>query len=197
MGRLFLELLDDDYVYCCRVCKNLLTTQANFQSDSFQGSSGKAYLFKHVSNIICSSIEEKQMTTGKHIVRDVFCKLCQSRLGWVYEMAYPTSQQYKEGQYILEYNFIERTRGVGLKEKNKDRSSSDSSPSESLFTPMRYDATATHYAVSNMQRAYDTNTFADFNRILNRAVALNYNNEMNQRVQNRHSTRLRRAHLPS
>lgn len=60
---------------------------------------------------------------------------------------------------------------------------------------MRYDAT--HYAVSNMRTTYASDTFADFNRILNRAVALNYNNEVNQRVQSRHSARLRRAHLPS
>lgn len=54
----------------------ILTTSINYLS-MFIGSSGKAYLFKAVSNIIVSQIEEKQMTTGKHIVRDVFCKLCQ------------------------------------------------------------------------------------------------------------------------
>jgi len=194
MGRLFLELLDDEYVYCCRVCKNLLATQTNFKSDAFQGSSGKAYLFENVSNIVCSQIEEKQMTTGKHVVRDIFCKLCQSRLGWTYELAIPVNQQYKEGKYILEQNFIERSPGVACKEKPKERSTS-SSPEET-YNSTNYGAT--HYAISttrhNMPIAYPAEPYTDFSRLLNRAVAFNYTNEVTQR---RHNARLRRAHLPS
>jgi hypothetical protein len=162
----------------------------------YLGSSGKAYLFKDVRNIIVSQIEIKDMTTGKHIVRDVFCKLCKSRLGWTYEMAIPEKQRYKEGQYILEQNFIERRRGIGNKEKPKERSTSSSPSETSTFNPMRFDtaqfaiATARH----NMALAYTNEPFADFNRLLNRAVAYSYTNEAAQR---RNNARLRRAHLPS
>lgn len=115
-------------------------------------------------------------------------------------MAYPATQRYKEGQYILEQNFIERRRGVAGKEKSKDRSTS-SSPSETYTNPMRYEATPTHYAIANtrhnMAIAYPAaaEPFADFNRFLNRAVAFNYTNEAAS--QRRHNARLRRAHLPS
>ena len=42
------------------------------------------------------------MLTGRHIVRDVSCKLCQTKLGWIYEYATEENQRYKEGRVILE-----------------------------------------------------------------------------------------------
>uniref|UniRef100_A0A8R1HY75 Protein yippee-like n=1 Tax=Caenorhabditis japonica TaxID=281687 RepID=A0A8R1HY75_CAEJA len=46
------------------------------------------------------------MTTGWHIVRDVFCIECKNKLGWMYEMAIEEQQKYKEGQIILENALI-------------------------------------------------------------------------------------------
>lgn len=37
------------------------------------------------------------MITGQHIVRDVFCKNCNFKLGWMYEFAHDPQQSYKEG----------------------------------------------------------------------------------------------------
>ena len=42
------------------------------------------------------------MLTGRHIVRDVTCKKCDTKLGWVYEFATEETQRYKEGRVILE-----------------------------------------------------------------------------------------------
>ena len=42
------------------------------------------------------------MLTGRHIVRDVACKSCSQKLGWVYEFATEENQRYKEGRVILE-----------------------------------------------------------------------------------------------
>ena len=42
------------------------------------------------------------MLTGRHIVRDVTCKKCDTKLGWVYEFATEENQRYKEGRVILE-----------------------------------------------------------------------------------------------
>jgi protein yippee-like 5 len=36
------------------------------------------------------------------MVRDVSCKSCEAKLGWIYEFATEESQRYKEGRVILE-----------------------------------------------------------------------------------------------
>jgi len=42
------------------------------------------------------------MTTGRHVVRDLFCVCCKSLLGWKYDIAYEQPEKYKEGKIILE-----------------------------------------------------------------------------------------------
>lgn len=42
------------------------------------------------------------MTTGRHVVRDLFCVSCGSMIGWKYEVAFEHQERYKEGKYILE-----------------------------------------------------------------------------------------------
>lgn len=69
----------------------------NFFINIFLGATGPAFLFKNVVNIIFSKVEVRQMLTGKHLVRDVFCKNCSNKLGWMYEFAYDYGQTYKEG----------------------------------------------------------------------------------------------------
>ena len=51
------------------------------------------------------------MLTGRHFVRDVFCKKCSTKLGWTYEFAMEPSQKYKEGYVILERALISETEG--------------------------------------------------------------------------------------
>lgn len=46
------------------------------------------------------------MRTGKHTVRDVYCRVCHSTLGWKYDFASEHDQKYKEGKYILEREMI-------------------------------------------------------------------------------------------
>jgi len=69
---------------------------------------------------------ERQMTTGLHIVRDVFCLKCKTQVGWKYvsfdrfpdprlcvpltivqDKAYSDQQKYKEGKFILERAMIQ------------------------------------------------------------------------------------------
>ncbi len=40
------------------------------------------------------------MLTGRHWVRDVFCKKCEEKLGWMYEFALEEQQRYKESRFI-------------------------------------------------------------------------------------------------
>lgn len=46
------------------------------------------------------------MTTGKHIVRDIFCRQCKGTVGWKYDRAYESTEKYKEGKYILESELL-------------------------------------------------------------------------------------------
>lgn len=52
------------------------------------------------------------MLTGRHMVRDVMCKNCNSKLGWMYEYATDNTQKYKEGRVILEYALITESEGI-------------------------------------------------------------------------------------
>ena len=44
---------------------------------------------------------ERVMLTGRHWVRDVYCKKCEEKLGWMYEFAMEEQQRYKESRVIL------------------------------------------------------------------------------------------------
>jgi len=52
------------------------------------------------------------MLTGRHIVRDVTCKKCDTKLGWVYEFATEENQRYKEGRVILERALVRELDGL-------------------------------------------------------------------------------------
>lgn len=71
-------------------------------TQNFRGQHGKAYLFDSVVNITESDPSERNMTTGRHIVRDIHCRQCKETVGWKYDKAYEPSEKYKEGKFILE-----------------------------------------------------------------------------------------------
>jgi hypothetical protein len=95
---------------------------------SFQGHHGRAWLFDKVVNVMAGPQQERVMTTGPHVVRDILCKGCtcilgewpgdveeiarvcfahaRSLAGWQYVHAYEISQRYKEGKYIMERNLL-------------------------------------------------------------------------------------------
>lgn len=51
------------------------------------------------------------MLTGNHMVRDVYCKNCNYKLGWMYEFATDDSQRYKESKVILERALVKEEEG--------------------------------------------------------------------------------------
>jgi hypothetical protein len=73
---------------------------------NFRGQHGKAYLFNAVVNIAQGEATERNMTTGRHIVRDITCRQCKETVGWKYDKAYESSEKYKEGKYILEAELL-------------------------------------------------------------------------------------------
>ncbi|KAE9419994.1 hypothetical protein Angca_005708, partial [Angiostrongylus cantonensis] len=98
-------------VVVCRFCKTYLTNRSELISSRFQGSSGRAMLFHRVWNLDYSTAHHRDMTTGKHIVRDVMCRICHRKIGWMYEFAMEDSQRYKESRVILEKALVDEVDG--------------------------------------------------------------------------------------
>lgn len=59
-----------------------------------------------------SEVQDRVMLTGRHMVRDVSCKNCEAKLGWIYEFATEENQRYKEGRVILERALVTESDGV-------------------------------------------------------------------------------------
>lgn len=115
MGRIFLEHLGGLKLFNCAQCHTNLTNRSQLISTRFTGatgercsyllilslmsflclysSAGRAYLFKRVVNLTFSAIQERVMLTGRHMVRDVMCKNCGAKLGWMYEFATEETQK--------------------------------------------------------------------------------------------------------
>lgn len=62
--------------------------------------------------MIFSDVQDRVMLTGRHMVRDVFCKNCDTKVGWIYEFATEENQRYKEGRVILERALVTETDGI-------------------------------------------------------------------------------------
>ncbi|XP_015792151.1 protein yippee-like 5 [Tetranychus urticae] len=102
MGRIHLEHMGGERLFSCASCDTVLTNKKELASTRFTGATGRAYLFKKAVNLTYSEVQDRQMLTGRHKVRDVSCKNCDNKLGWIYEFATEEGQRYKEGQVILE-----------------------------------------------------------------------------------------------
>lgn len=89
------------------VCSHTnLVKSTTHLKQNFRGQHGKAYLFDSVVNITESEPNERNMTTGRHIVRDIHCRQCKETVGWKYDKAYEASEKYKEGKFILEAELL-------------------------------------------------------------------------------------------
>ncbi|KAF3850074.1 hypothetical protein F7725_019793, partial [Dissostichus mawsoni] len=101
MGRIFLDHIGGTRLFSCANCDTILTNRTELISTRFTGATGRAFLFN----------KDRVMLTGRHMVRDVSCKNCNSKLGWMYEYATEESQRYKEGRIILERALVRESEG--------------------------------------------------------------------------------------
>ncbi|RMZ18345.1 hypothetical protein D0859_17278, partial [Hortaea werneckii] len=106
MGLAYNVYLNAKRIYGCKTCKTHLADHDEIISRNFRGQHGKAYLFNAVVNTISGEAGERNMTTGRHIVRDVACRQCKEVVGWKYDRAYEPSEKYKEGKFILEQELL-------------------------------------------------------------------------------------------
>ncbi|RWS14372.1 Yippee-type zinc-binding protein-like protein [Dinothrombium tinctorium] len=112
MGRVFLEHIGGQRLFSCASCDTFLTNRHELISTRFTGATGRAFLFNKVVNLKYSEVQDRVMLTGRHMVRDVSCKNCETKLGWVYEFATEESQRYKEGRVILERALVTESDGI-------------------------------------------------------------------------------------
>jgi hypothetical protein len=106
MGLAYNTYLSSSKIYGCKTCKSHLANGEDIMSRNFRGQHGKAYLFHSVVNIDPGEPNERNMTTGRHIVRDITCRQCKETVGWKYDKAYESSEKYKEGKFILEAELL-------------------------------------------------------------------------------------------
>lgn len=112
MGRIFLEHIGGSRMFSCAGCDTILTNRNELISTRFTGATGRAFLFNKVVNLTYSEVQDRVMLTGRHMVRDVSCKNCEAKLGWIYEFATEENQRYKEGRIILERALVTESDGV-------------------------------------------------------------------------------------
>ncbi|CAG0901860.1 unnamed protein product [Cyprideis torosa] len=124
MGRIFLEHVGGTRLFLCVNCETVLTNRDELVSTRFTGATGRAFLFNKVVNLKYSEVQDRVMLTGRHRVRDVSCKNCGHKLGWIYEFATEENQRYKEGRVILERALV--TEAEGIEEYPRDENSAAS-----------------------------------------------------------------------
>lgn len=106
MGLAYNTYLNSNRIYGCKNCKAHLANHEDIISRNFRGQHGKAYLFNSVVNVEAGEPNERSMTTGRHVVRDITCRQCKETVGWKYDKAYESSEKYKEGKFILEHELL-------------------------------------------------------------------------------------------
>ncbi|KAF5394372.1 hypothetical protein PHET_11652 [Paragonimus heterotremus] len=85
MGWIFIEHLGGDKVFNCKTCGIPLSNDKEL---------------------------DRFMMTGRHLVRDVKCIKCNTKLGWIYEHAVENTEMYKEGRVILEEALFVESDGI-------------------------------------------------------------------------------------
>ncbi|KAL2135425.1 hypothetical protein VTI74DRAFT_8527 [Chaetomium olivicolor] len=106
MGLAYNTYLNSNRIYGCKDCKTHLANHDDIISRNFRGQHGKAYLFNSVVNVEAGEPAERSMTTGRHVVRDISCRICGEVVGWKYDKAYEQNEKYKEGKFILEAELL-------------------------------------------------------------------------------------------
>ncbi|OBZ79008.1 hypothetical protein A0H81_00536 [Grifola frondosa] len=87
MGMSYRRYLSGARIYGCSTCRTHLATIHSMISRAFNGQHGRAYLFDGVVNVVEGEPSDRQMTTGNHTVRDIYCCKCGTTLGWKYVRA--------------------------------------------------------------------------------------------------------------
>ncbi|OTA70430.1 yippee-domain-containing protein [Hypoxylon sp. EC38] len=99
----------------CSTCASDFAFSSQIVSKGFTGRYGRAYLVappdrpqhkgakgRDLINIKVGKSETRVLVTGSHVVADITCAVCHTKVGWKYIDAKEDSQKYKIGKFILE-----------------------------------------------------------------------------------------------
>ncbi|KAL8370001.1 hypothetical protein RB595_000387 [Gaeumannomyces hyphopodioides] len=118
----------------CGICATDLAFASQIVSKGFTGRHGRAFLVAPASpsnvpaagrlsssrsaagdgelvNIKIGRSENRQLVTGSHVVADISCRVCGTKVGWKYVDARESQQKYKVGKFILETARVVAWRG--------------------------------------------------------------------------------------
>ncbi|KAI1372016.1 yippee-domain-containing protein [Hypoxylon crocopeplum] len=101
-------------IRCC-TCASDFAFGSQIVSKGFTGRYGRAFLVsppdqtsrkgskgRDLINIKIGKSETRLLVTGSHVVADITCAVCHSKVGWKYLDAKEEAQKYKIGKFILE-----------------------------------------------------------------------------------------------
>lgn len=97
----------------CAFCSTHLCLESDVISKHFHGKHGSAFLVNRCENCYFGPQEQKELMTGTHIVRDVFCSFCDRNIGWCYDFAHDEKERYKVHRFVLERVLIRLIRPGG------------------------------------------------------------------------------------
>ena len=126
MGRIYLEHLGGSKLFSCAECDTFISNREELFSSRFLASTERAYSFNKVVNVTYSEKPTETQTSRnnillsannsrkseKHFIRDVFCKVCTTKLGWIYEFISDKSKQFKEGKIVIEKRLLKEESGI-------------------------------------------------------------------------------------
>ncbi|ANZ73615.1 BA75_01741T0 [Komagataella pastoris] len=102
------SLSRDSNLLLCNQCYTQVCQMPLIISDNFHGKHGKAYLVSHLLNVdLDEKPSTKIMLTGEYLVTNVYCKQCQSCLGWKYLESDSRKENYKVGKFVIELELLE------------------------------------------------------------------------------------------
>merc|ERR1712079_855973 len=122
MGRIYLEHLGGSKLFVCTECDTFISNNNECFSKNARGPKGSSYCFKKVVNVTYSEKTEKNY---QHFTKNVYCKVCSTKLGVFYEFVPNETIRYLEGKIILEKSAIKQEESKKKQETLPENSTED------------------------------------------------------------------------
>lgn len=90
MGKIFVQHTNGRFYHECNICRTSIASRNDLvKLRSSNNINMFTLLFKKVINITYGEIEinSSQFIIGRYFTRKVYCKKCQSNLGWMFEFS--------------------------------------------------------------------------------------------------------------